>query len=508
MATWHGPCFGLLLEARVLNGTHVVSEADRGEPRTRSGRGEVDVIVEHSPRLLALIIDDDDDFCSSVAALIKREGFEAQVAGSLESARKSIADASPDLVLVDLQLPDGHGLELLDDLSPASDTEFVVVTGNGSVDTAVRAMRDGALDYLPKPFDPARLTGVLANVARMRGLKRELNGLRWQLRRLGRFGKLVGSSEPMQEVYNLIARVAPTNATVLVVGESGTGKELVAETVHELSRRKDKPLLAVNCGAVSPNLIESELFGHEKGSFTGADRRHIGYFERAAGGTLLLDEITEMNPELQVKLLRVLESGFFLRVGGNDPIEADVRIIAATNRSPSEAVASGKLREDLYYRLNVFTIQLPPLRERGEDIQSLSQHFLDELNGSEQTQKRWTPQALRALAERPWRGNVRELHNVVHQAFILADREIGAEAIQTLEAPVSNGKAPVVRTAANTLQVSVGSEIAVVEKQLILATLQHFEGDKKKAAQTLGISLKTLYNRLSVYRAGSDGVLS
>jgi DNA-binding NtrC family response regulator len=207
---------------------------------------------------------------------------------------------------------------------------------------------------------------VLANVARTRGLKSELNGLRWQLRRLGRFGKLVGSSPPMQEVYNLIARVAPTNATVLVVGESGTGKELVAETLHALSRRADKPLFAVNCGAVSPNLIESELFGHEKGSFTGADKRHIGYFERAAGGTLLLDEITEMSPELQVKLLRVLESGHFLRVGGNDPLESDVRILAATNRDPIEAVRAAQLREDLYYRLNVFTINLPALRERGE----------------------------------------------------------------------------------------------------------------------------------------------
>jgi DNA-binding NtrC family response regulator len=471
---------------------------------SRIERGESEAVVEQGPKLLALIIDDDDDFRTSVAALARREGFETQVAGTLEEGRKTMSDSSPDLVLVDLQLPDGHGLQLLDDAHPASDTEFVVVTGNGSVETAVRAMREGALDYLPKPFDPARLTGVLANVARTRGLKRELNGLRWQLRRLGRFGKLVGSSEPMHEVYNLIARVAPTTATVLIVGESGTGKELVAETLHELSRRKDKPLFAMNCGAVSPNLIESELFGHEKGSFTGADRRHIGYFERAAGGTLLLDEITEMNPELQVKLLRVLESGHFMRVGGNDPLESDVRIVAATNRSPTEAVASGALREDLYYRLNVFTITLPPLRDRGEDIQLLAQHFLDDLNSVEEKQKRWTPQALSALGQRHWRGNVRELRNVVHQAFILADREIGEDAIQMFDAPVRNGNTVSVSDD-NTLRVSVGSEIAAVEKQLILATLDHFEGDKKKAAQTLGISLKTLYNRLSVYRAGSAG---
>jgi two-component system, NtrC family, response regulator HydG len=486
-----------------------VSEAHGDVVRARNverGDDDRDEMTEQQ-NLLALIVDDDDDFRASVAALVRREGFETRLAGSLEEARKSMSDESPDLVLVDLQLPDGHGLELLDDTLPASDTEFVVVTGNGGVDTAVHAMREGALDYLAKPFDPAKVSGVLANVARTRGLKRELNGLRWQLRKLGRFGKLVGSSPPMQEVYNLIARVAPTTATVLLVGESGTGKELVAETLHALSRRKDKPLFAVNCGAVSPNLIESELFGHEKGSFTGADRRHIGYFERAAGGTLMLDEITEMGPELQVKLLRVLESGHFLRVGGNDPIECDVRIVAATNRSPEEAVASGKLREDLYYRLNVFTIQLPPLRDRGDDIQLLAQHFLDELNAVEQTNKRWAPEGLHALAERPWRGNVRELRNVVHQAFILADRDIRGESISAFEAPARNGK-PVAVSDDGQLHVSVGTEIAAVEKQLILATLEHFEGDKKKAAQTLGISLKTLYNRLSVYRASNGAAPS
>nr|AYM55755.1 hypothetical protein [uncultured bacterium] len=469
------------------------------------GVSDLEVQIEHNPKLLALIVDDDEDFRISVASLAKREGFEARTVGTLEEARKCMVDTPPDLVLVDLRLPDGHGLELLAGGIPASDTEFVVVTGNASVETAIRAIREGAIDYLTKPFDPARLTGVLANVARTRGLKTELSGLRWQLRRLGRFGKMVGSSPPMQEVYNLIARVAPTNATVLVVGESGTGKELVAETLHGLSRRSDKSLFAFNCGAVSPNLIESELFGHEKGSFTGADRRHIGYFERAAGGTLMLDEITEMNPELQVKLLRVLESGHFLRVGANDPIESDVRIIAATNRNPIEAVSSGALREDLYYRLNVFTINLPPLRERGEDVALLAQHFLDELNAAEETQKRWTPKALSALADRPWRGNVRELRNAVHQAYILADREIGPEVLQSHEQIQSrNGKAPSVRDD-GTLEVSVGSQIAAVEKRLILATLDHFAGDKKHAALALGISLKTLYNRLAVYRAESGG---
>jgi len=286
-----------------------------------------------------------------------------------------------------------------------------------------------------------------------------------------------------------------------VIGESGTGKELVAETVHALSRRADRPLLAVNCGAVAPNLIESELFGHEKGSFTGADRRKAGYFERARGGTLFLDEITEMPAELQVKLLRVLETRRFLRVGGTEPIESDVRIVAATNRDPAEAVEAGDLREDLYYRLNVFPITLPPLRERGEDIELLAQHFLDELNEQEGTQKRWSQTALEAIRARPWPGNVRELRNAVHRAFILADTEIGEDVLTALD-PVAEGGDT---RRGDALEVPVGTEIAAVEKRLILATLEHLDGDKKKAAEMLGISLKTLYNRLNVYRAEDEG---
>jgi DNA-binding NtrC family response regulator len=455
---------------------------------------------QRAAKLTALIIDDDEDFRSSVAALVSREGFETLLAGSLAEARKLIASGPPDVVLVDLKLPDGLGTELLSEASLASDTEFVVLTVNATIDTAVEAIRDGALDYLTKPFERARLVSALTNVSRTRRTKRELQSLRGELRRLGHFGRLVGRSAPMQDVYNLIARVAPTMATVLVVGESGTGKELVAETVHALSRRSEQPLFAVNCGAVAPNLIESELFGHEKGSFTGADRRRAGYFERAAGGTLFLDEITEMPSELQVKLLRVLESGQFLRVGGNEPIEADARIVAATNRDPREAVESGVLREDLYYRLNVFPIVLPPLRDRGEDIELLAQYFLDQLNGAEQTQKRWGKDALRAVSSRPWPGNVRELRNAVQRAFILADREIDGEAIRAFE-PIRDAE---VATASD-IGSLVGSEIAAVEKRLILATLEHFDGDKTKAAQTLGISLKTLYNRLAVYRTEGEG---
>jgi len=465
----------------------------------RSTPEEIPEDASSPARPLALVVDDDPDFRSSVSALVTREGFETREAGTLEEARDAIGEAQPDVVLVDLELPDGRGAELLEESGLAADTEFVVVTGNASVESAVDAMRDGALDYLTKPFDRARLASVLANVARTRNLKRQLQQLRGELRELGRFGRLVGRSHQMQEVYNLISRVAPTSATALIVGESGTGKELVAETIHALSRRAEKPLFAVNCGAVSPNLIESELFGHEKGSFTGADRRRPGYFERAAGGTIFLDEITEMPAELQVKLLRVLESGRFLRVGGNESIETDVRILAATNRDPQEAVTKGALREDLYYRLNVFPIQLPPLRERNGDYELLAQHFLDELNRTEEEKKRWSMEALEEIGRRHWPGNVRELRNAVHRAFILADREIGPEAIEAIDVLREDGA-----SSGDMLEVPVASQIASVEKRLILATLEHFDGDKKRAAQALGISLKTLYNRLSVYKAASE----
>jgi MoxR-like ATPase len=239
-----------------------------------------------------------------------------------------------------------------------------------------------------------RLKAVLSRVPQSGELRAEIGALRDELRRLGRFGRLVGRSPAMQEVYDKIARVAPTEATVLLLGESGTGKEIVARTIHELSRRRKQPFLAINCGAISPNLIENEMFGHERGSYTGADRQHKGYFEQADGGTLFLDEITEMPLELQVRLLRVLETGTLMRIGTSQPIETDVRIIAATNRDPREAVRAGKLREDLYHRLNVFPLEIAPLRERGEDIELIASHFLDELNAACGTRKKFAPGAI------------------------------------------------------------------------------------------------------------------
>jgi len=446
--------------------------------------------------LRALVVDDDKNSLRALAALVKNEGFATATAGSLREARSRLRVEPPQVVLIDLVLPDGSGFDLLEDIAEVADAaEVVVITGHASIDTAVEALRRGATDYLTKPVDVARLKTVLANVARTHELKEQIQELRGQLRQLGHFGNLVGASPAMQQVYDLVSRVAPTGASVLITGESGTGKELVAETVHQISRRSGKPFLAVNCGAVSPTLIESELFGHERGSFTGAERLHRGYFERADGGTLFLDEVSEMPPELQVKLLRVLETGSVNRVGGDKPMQVDVRVVAATNRDLDQFVAEGKFRQDLLYRLKVFPIPLPPLRERGVDIDALADHFLQQLGRQEGTQKRLTAEALAALRGYRWPGNVRELRNVLHRAFIVAEQEIGRDA---LPAEVSGVGA---RAAAESLHVSPGTPLAEIERRLILASLEHYGGDKKKTAGALGISLKTLYNRLNEYGA-------
>jgi two-component system, NtrC family, response regulator HydG len=441
--------------------------------------------------LHALVIDDDPAILMALAELVEREGFGTSVASTLRDARTVLGTKLPDVVLTDLVLPDGNGIDLLKDLD--SSTEVVLITGHASVDTAVEALRMGASDYLTKPVDIARLKSVLANIARTRQLKEEIGTLRTELRKLGHFGALIGASAPMQRLYDMISRVAPTEATVLVTGESGTGKDLVAQTIHELSKRRKEPFLPLNCGAVSPTLIESELFGHERGSFTGADRMHKGYFERATGGTLFLDEITEMPIELQVKLLRVLETATVMRIGGERPIAVDVRVIAATNRQPEDAVAQGKLREDLLYRLKVFPLHLPPLRERGEDVDLLADHFLTELNKAEATTKTFSRAATERLRNHTWPGNVRELKNLIHHAFILADEEINPSCFPQEVGGTEDSSGP-------SLYIKVGTSIAEADRRLILATLDQFGGDKKRAAESLGISLKTLYNRLGTYK--------
>ncbi len=459
----------------------------------------LDVVSAPDPRLKeatsprALIVDDDPGFLLGLAELVRREGFAVATAGSLKQAREEIAAEPPDILLVDLRLPDGSGLDLLAGFESAATPEVILITGDASVETAVEALRRGAIDYLTKPVDFGRIKMALANVTRTLRMTGEIGTLRSELRKLGHFGPLIGRAPAMQAVYDLVGRVARSDASVLISGETGTGKDLVALTIHSLSQRSKAPFLAVNCGAISANLIESELFGHERGSFTGADRSHKGYFERAHRGTVFLDEITEMPLELQVRLLRVLESATVSRVGGNEPIRIDVRILAATSLQVEDAVAARKLREDLFYRLNVFPIALPPLRERGGDIELLAEQCLSDLNAAAGTTKRFTQACLERLRRHAWPGNVRELKNVIQRAFILADEDVGVDSL-----PLGVSEA----APASSLVMRVGTPIAEAERRLILATLDQCDGDKKKAAGVLKISLKTLYNRLNEYKPG------
>jgi len=471
-----------------------------------------------------LIVDDDVDSATSLRDLVAAENFTVALAHTLRDARRQIALQPPDLVLLDLQLPDGSGLDLFSDPDLVASSELVLITGHASLETSIEALRLGAADYIVKPIVLRQLQGVLSRFMKPAALQADVARMNAGLATKGHFGHLWGQAPPMLRVYEQISRVAGTAVTVFITGESGTGKEVVAQTVHDLSRRRKQPFLAVNCGAISPNLIESEIFGHEKGSFTGADRQHLGFFERANGGTLFLDEITEMPLELQVKLLRVLETGRFMRVGSTQSQEADVRVIAATNRSPDSAVSSGKLREDLLYRLNVFPIELPPLRERLSDVALLAQHFLDGIIKQEGHAKRFSRAALDRLATHHWPGNVRELRNVVQRAYVMAaGDEISDEwlprpqagavppapegSAEPLSAAAESAAAPIaVPSASDAAMVTlpVGTSMAQAERALIEATLRYHKFQKERTAAVLGISLKTLYNRLKEYSSDSE----
>ncbi len=438
--------------------------------------------------LHSLIVDDDFDFLSGVSEIASEAGFTVFGAASLAEARDVLEKGPVDLVMIDLVLPDGLGLELLREVKAAGGSDVILISGVATLDSAIEALRLGALDYLTKPLDTARLRSVLLHVVRLRSLKEEVGTLRGELRKFGRFGRLIGLSPAMQGVYDLMSKVAPTDATVFISGESGTGKEVVAQTIWEFSPRRRKPFLPLDCGAIPRDLIESELFGHERGSFTGATQLRRGCFERAADGTLFLDEITEMPIELQVKLLRVLESGSLTRVGGDERVPVNVRLIAATNRRPLEAVRDGKLREDLYYRINVFPIQLPPLRERDGDALLLADSILEQLNAAQGTAKRLSATARARIEAHPWHGNVRELRNELQRAFIMSDSVIGLEQLGVGQDPGRPAPAP-----------AAGGSLEESERALILSTLEQCGGDKKKASRILGISLKTLYNRLHIY---------
>jgi len=470
----------------------------------------------------ALIVDDDVDSAQSLKDLVAAEQLTVAVAHSLRDARRQIALQQPDIVLLDLQLPDGSGMDLFADTQLLANSEVVLVTGHASLETSIQALRLGAADYLVKPINLRQLQGVLSRFMKPAALQAEVDDLTAQVASSGHFGLLWGREPNMLSLYRQISRVAATGVTVFITGESGSGKEVVAQTLHDLSRRRKQPFLAVNCGAVSPNLIESEIFGHEKGSFTGAERQHQGFFERANGGTLFLDEITEMPMELQVKLLRVLETGRYMRVGSTQSQEADVRVIAATNRAPRQAVAEGRLREDLLYRLNVFPVELPPLRDRLGDVGLLAEHFLAAIGEQEGRSKRFSPSALQRLAAYSWPGNVRELRNAVQRAYVMAADDLIDEEWLPNEmarpgaapAPAGPATAPAPTLApapapeeptGEMLKLPIGISMAGAEKALILATLRHHQHHKERTAAVLGISLKTLYNRLKEYAADNGG---
>jgi DNA-binding NtrC family response regulator len=385
---------------------------------------------------------------------------------------------------------------------------FILLTGYGTIENATHAMRQGAYDYLTKPVDLGRLKIVLEKAIERVSDREEVTRLTRDLAEQGKFGSMVGRSPVMQQVYRIVEQAAPSRASVLITGESGTGKEMVARTLHARSPRRNKPFVAINCAAIPKSLLESEIFGHEKGAFTGAMASRQGCFELANGGTLLLDEIGDMATELQAKLLRVLEERVFRRVGGKQEIPVDVRIISSTNSDISQALQTGTFREDLYYRLNVFTVHLPPLRERPRDVSLLAQHFVEEYSAVNQKElSGFTPGAIEALKHHSWPGNVRELRNVIERAVIVASGPwIDLKDLPTLGGDNPSRQTTEASTEMNdessplTLVVSVGTTVEEAEKRLIFETLKSTRDNKTRAAEILGISTKTLHNKLRRYR--------
>jgi two-component system response regulator AtoC len=448
-----------------------------------------------------LIVDDDRATSAGMADVMEEWGYEPEVADTLKAGWTSINKMLPDVAIVDLKLPDGSGLDLLHRIKETfPDVSVVILTGHATVDSAVKALKVGAEDYVTKPVDLPRLQVILKTVEDKQMMKQEIIELRRQLQKMGALGHLVGKSPRMQRLFEELEMVANTDANVFIVGESGSGKEVVANTIHYLSRRRNKPFIAFNCGAISPTLIESEIFGHEKGAFTNAIKRREGYFEMAKGGTVFLDEITEMPIELQVKLLRVLEEGKFRRVGGNEEINIDARIVAASNRDPQQAIVGGKMREDLYYRLNVFPIDVPPLRERLEDIPLFSHFFLQKLNETEEKKvEKIDPEFIEALQAYEWPGNVRELRNVVNRAFIMARTD--TLTVECLPDKLIGNRR---KRSKNAVSIPLGQPMEEVERIVIEETLNMTDGDRRKTAEILGISYKTLYNKTKKYK-GAGG---
>ncbi len=444
-----------------------------------------------------LIVEDDAAARVGLEQLVKSWGFVAEAAVDGEEALEKVTSFRPAIVITDLVMPRLDGLGLLRALqSQGADVTTLLLTAQGTVETAVEAMKEGAYDYLTKPIDIQRLKILLDKIVVRLETLREVKALRRQLREHGAFGTLIGNSPEMRKIYQIVEQAAPTSASVLITGESGTGKELVAQTIHQLSPRASFPFVAINCAAIPETLLESEIFGHEKGAFTGAADRRQGCFELADRGTLFLDEIGEMTPATQVKLLRVLQEQRFRRLGGRTEQTVDVRVIAATNIDPLEAVQKGALREDLFYRLNVFAFRLPPLRERKEDMPLLIQAFVAEFNARNQKAIAGVDhETMQLLENYNWPGNVRELRNVIERATILAPGPL----IEPKHLPPSFVAEP---AAPQKVQVALapGTTVEEAERRLILMTLEHTRDNKTRAAEILGISLKTLHNKLNKLR--------
>jgi DNA-binding NtrC family response regulator len=455
---------------------------------------------------VVLVVDDDEQERASLSAMIASFGYTAEVARDGEEALDKLSSSSVDVILTDLMMPRMDGFQLLQTLLGRGDlTPAIVLTGFGNIDHAISIVHDlRAFWFMEKPAQSSVLATLLERAIQHKGLVKETERLKRQLSYQGFLGDMVGTSGPMRQIFSVIQQVAPSSASVLITGESGTGKELVAGTIHKLSPRASGPFVAINCAALPENLIESELFGHEKGSFTGALGRHTGCFEQANHGTLLLDEIGEMPLAMQAKLLRVLEEQKVRRLGGTTETPIDVRVLAATNRPIQESIDGKFLREDLYYRLNVFTIALPPLRQRKDDIPALTETILRDVNRKHDTRVAEVhPSVMERLVNYSWPGNVRELRNILERAAIVAQegtilpahlsRTLGVQPDQRQPAEVE----PVDNT--SSIRVESGKQLSEVEKAYIQLTLKSTNNNKTRAAEILGISTRTLHNRLSEF---------
>ncbi len=447
-----------------------------------------------------LIVDDEANMRHMLSLLLGKAGYAVQTADNGRDALEIVRQADFDVILCDLKMPEMDGMAFLEAAGELiAETTVIMMSAFGTVDTALEAMKRGAYDYISKPFKPDEVYLALRKAEEREGLRHENRSLKETLRRIEgdcRFGRLVAASPAMQAVFDLAEKAARYDTTVLICGESGTGKELVARAIHQTGIRSNGPLVAVNCGSIPENLLESELFGYRKGAFTGAERNKEGLFQRAAGGTLLLDEIGEMPTSLQVKLLRVLQDGEVRPVGGLDPQKIDVRILAATARDLTREVARGAFRQDLFYRLNVLMIEVPPLRDRLTDVPLLCRHFIARCN--QRLGRRVTgiaPEAMALLLRHPWPGNVRELENVVERAVVLAE---GSE-IQAGDLPPSMLSRQRPSTSAEADGYSIKSARRGLERRLILEALQATDGNRTRAARLLEISHPSLLSKMRLY---------